>query len=159
MTSRNGDGVSNGRKKRSSGHRRSHAERLVERFREAPLRPSKPDFQLRGRLLIIGGHEDKSHEKLILRFLAQNLDGGPLVVSAVASAEPESLWHEYEKVFRGLGARHVKKLSIASRADAESPKSLRVLEGATAVFLTGGDQLRITSMLGDTPVYSRLLEI
>lgn len=159
MTSKNGNGVSNGRKKRSGDHRRSHAERQVERFRETPLRPSKPDFRPKGRLLIIGGHEDKSDAKLILRFLAQNLDGGSLVVSAVASEEPETMWQEYETVFRGLGVRHVKKLSIASRADAESAKSLRTLEGATAVFLTGGDQLRITSMLGDTPVYSRLLEI
>jgi cyanophycinase len=113
----------------------------------------------KGQLLIIGGHEDKEDARLILRYLAQHVRGGSLVVSALASEEPESMWRQYQRVFRGLGVRHVRKLSIESREEAESPKSLRVLEDATAVFLTGGDQLRITSLLGDTPVYSRLLEI
>jgi cyanophycinase len=113
----------------------------------------------KGQLLIIGGHEDKKDTKLILRYLAQRVGSGSLVVSGLASEEPESMWREYQRVFRSLGVRRVKKLAVESRADAESPKSLRVLEDATAVFLTGGDQLRITSLLGDTPVYSRLLEI
>lgn len=124
-----------------------------------PLRPSKPDFKPKGRLLIIGGHEDKKGKKLILRYLAQQVGNGSLVVSALASEEPEAMWKQYERVFRGLGLRHVKQLAIERRADAESPEALRVLENASAVFLTGGDQLRITSLLGDTPVYSRLLEI
>jgi cyanophycinase len=130
----------------------------VARFRNRPLRPSDPE-RPKGQLLIIGGHEDKEHEKLILRFLAQQVGRGSLVVSALASDVPDEMWREYRTVFRGLGVRHLKKLAVAARADAESPKSLRVLDDATAVFLTGGDQLRITSLLGDTPVYSRLLEI
>jgi cyanophycinase len=134
-------------------------QRQVERFRERPLRPSQPDLKLKGELLVIGGHEDKHHERLILRYLARRVGSGTLVVSAVASEEPEELWEEYEGVFRALNVRHVRRLSIESRADAESPKSLRVLKDATAVFLTGGDQLRITSMIGDTPVFSRLVEI
>jgi cyanophycinase len=134
-------------------------QRQVARFRERPLRPSQPDLKPKGELLVIGGHEDKHDERLILRYLAQRVGSGALVVSAVASEEPEALWEEYEGVFRALDVRHVRKLSIESRADAESPKSLRVLRDATAVFLTGGDQLRITSMIGDTPVFSRLVEI
>jgi cyanophycinase len=34
-----------------------------------------------------------------------------------------------------------------------------VLDGADAVFFTGGDQLKITSQIGDTPVFERLREI
>jgi cyanophycinase-like exopeptidase len=36
---------------------------------------------------------------------------------------------------------------------------MRILEGATGVFFTGGDQLKITSQIGDTPLYSRVQEI
>jgi cyanophycinase len=36
---------------------------------------------------------------------------------------------------------------------------MRILEGATGVFFTGGDQLKITSQIGDTPLYSRIVEI
>lgn len=143
----------------SNGDGARRLELKAERFRQAPLRPSDPNLRPRGELLIIGGHEDKRDTKLILRYLAQRVGSGSLVVSGLASEDPDSMWREYQRVFRGLGVRHVRKLAIDSRADAESPKSLRVLEDATAVFLTGGDQLRITSLLGDTPVYSRLLEI
>src|SRR5256885_5368581 len=155
----NGKRHSTTRRTASSGDGTRRFERLAERFRQAPLRPSDPDLRPKGQLLIIGGHEDKEGEKVILRYLAQHVRGGTLVVSAVASEEPERMWREYQRVFRGLGVRHVRKLSVESREEAESPRSLRVLEDATAVFLTGGDQLRITSLLGDTPVYSRLLEI
>jgi cyanophycinase len=138
---------------------RAKAEREVERFRARPLRPTEPGLHPKGRLLIIGGHEDKTGDRLILRTLAKRVGSGKLVVSAVATEHPEESWREYEAVFRGLGVRHVHRLSVESRADGESARSLRTLEGATAVFFTGGDQLRITSVLGDTPVYSRVLEI
>ena len=81
------------------------------------------------------------------------------MISAVATDHPDQTWREYDEVFRSLGVRHVHRLSVENRAEAESPRSLRTLEDASAVFFTGGDQLRITSVLGDTPVFSRLLEI
>jgi cyanophycinase len=159
MARKSGNGQLNNRRKSSRNNGIARAARQVRRFRAHPLRPSDPDLGRKGLLLIIGGHEDKKEEKIILRFLAQRVGSGSLVVSPVASELPDEMWREYESVFRGLGVRHVKRLSIESRSDAESPKSLRVLEDAAAVFLTGGDQLRITSTLGDTPVYSRMLEI
>jgi cyanophycinase len=163
-SNRNGNGRShgngsNGRHAVSGRNGLARAARQAERFRARPLRPSELEQRTRGQLVIIGGHEDKKEEKLILRYLAERVGSGALVVSAVASSEPDEMWRDYESVFRGLGVRHVRRLSIESRADAESAKSLRVLQDATAVFLTGGDQLRITSMVGDTPVYSRILEI
>src|SRR5690606_35798963 len=48
---------------------------------------------------------------------------------------------------------------IRSRAEANDPGKLAVLDGATGVFFTGGDQLRITSQLGDTPIQHRIQEI
>src|SRR5207253_1055148 len=77
----------------------------------------------------------------------------------VATEEPKESWQEYEQVFRSLGAPHVFHLDIEKRADARGGRAMRALSEAGAVFFTGGDQLKITSLVGDTPTYSRILEI
>jgi len=110
-------------------------------------------------LMVIGGHEEKDGDKLILKEIARRVGSGKLVVATIASKEPGSLWEEYEPIFRNLGVRHVYKLDVQSREDAKSERSLRVLDGATAVFFTGGDQLKITSQIGLSPVCQRIQEI
>jgi cyanophycinase len=108
----------------------------------------------------IGGHEDRVGDKHILRAVADRLGhGGKLVVCTVATEEPHALWEEYETAFRSLDVPHVHRLDIESREDASSERAMRVLEGATGVFFTGGDQLKITNQIGDTPTYSRIREI
>jgi cyanophycinase len=114
----------------------------------------------RGSVMTIGGHEDKHGEKIILREFARRAGpGGKVVVATVASSEPEAYWDEYERVFRSLGVPHVYHLDARTREDAKSERKVAVLDGATAVFFTGGDQLRIASLLGDSPIYERLCEI
>ena len=110
-------------------------------------------------LIIIGGHEDKTNDKLILRAVAERAGNGKLVIATVASGMQKTQYEEYEQIFRGLGVKHVYKLEIESRDDARSEKSLRILEDATTIFFTGGDQVKITSQLGCSPVCERLLEI
>ena len=118
-----------------------------------------PKRQL-GRLLIIGGHEDKEDEKLILRAVVDHVGAtGKLVVATVASQLPEQIWDDYERVFRGLGVRHLYKLQIDKREEAKSGQKARILDDADAVFFTGGDQVKITSQIGDTPIFERLHEI
>lgn len=137
----------------------SGAERRLRQFKERPLRPGDPDLKPTGELLIIGGHEDKEGERLILRSLAERIGGGKLVVATLATEEPKQSWEEYERVFRNLGVRHVHHLAVEERAQAETLKVMSVLQDADAVFFTGGDQLKITSLIGDTPAYSRIFEI
>jgi cyanophycinase len=86
-------------------------------------------------------------------------DDGKIVVCTIASSEPDALWEEYETAFRALGVPHVFRLELETREEASTPRAMRILEGATGVFFTGGDQLKITSQLGDTPVFSRTQEI
>jgi cyanophycinase len=112
-----------------------------------------------GSLILIGGHEDKKGDKIILRAVAKAAGRGKLVVATVASELPRQLFEEYDQLFRGLGVRHVHHLNIETREEAMEEKGLRVLDDAKVVFFTGGDQLRITSQIGDTPIYSRLKEI
>jgi cyanophycinase len=114
----------------------------------------------RGALVVIGGHEDKHGEKAILRDLARRAgEDGKAVVCTVASTEPEAYWEEYERAFRGLGVRHVYHLDVRDREEARSEKKVRILDDATLVFFTGGDQLKITSRLGDSPIYDRMCQI
>ena len=136
------------------------ANRKVELFLERPMRRGRASATHKGALIIIGGHEDRTGERRVLGAVAERLgDDGKIVVCTVASAEPDSLWEEYESAFRALGVPHVYRLDVESREDAATPRAMRILEGATGVFFTGGDQLKITSQIGDTPLYSRVQEI
>jgi cyanophycinase len=110
----------------------------------------------RGRLLIIGGAERRG-TAILGRFVA--LAGGPaarIVVIATASREPAVLETEYVSAFTGLGAGSVSALRLDTRAQAGEPAAAAALSSATGVFFTGGDQLRITTILGGTPVDSLL---
>jgi cyanophycinase len=104
----------------------------------------------RRRLLIIGGAERRS-TAILARFVA--LAGGPaadIVVIAAASRDPARLETEYVSAFTGLGAGTVRALRVTTRAEAGDPAATAALSTATGVFFTGGDQRRITSVLGGT---------
>jgi cyanophycinase len=113
----------------------------------------------RGSLVIIGGHEDKERDRLILREVANRLNGGKLVVATVASHEPEGYFDSYERAFSKLGVRDIVELYVEERAEALDAERLAIFDGATGVFFTGGDQLRIASQIGDTPTEQRVREI
>ncbi len=105
-----------------------------------------------GPLVIIGGAEDRGGS--ILKTFV-DLAGGDKAVVAVlgtASGEPDGAEADYHQAFGRLGVRKVETLSVACREDAASPKVLEQAAAATAFFFTGGDQLRITSTLGGTPL-------
>lgn len=117
----------------------------------------RPGF---GSLLIIGGHEDKDDDKIILRMLVRKVGkSGKIVVATIASTKPNIMFDEYERCLRGLGMRHVHHLSIESREEARMDARVRILSDADAVFFTGGDQLKITSQIGDSPIFTRVREI
>jgi cyanophycinase len=110
-------------------------------------------------LIIIGGGEDRSGDKIILGEVARRVGAGKLVVTTVAMPNPDGLFENYERAFRSLGVRHVFKLEINERREATEEAKLRVLDDAVGVFFTGGDQMKISSQIGDTPVFSRVHEI
>jgi len=110
-------------------------------------------------LIVIGGREDKVGDKLILSEVAKRIGSGKLVIAAVASKDPGPLFDEYDRVFRSVGVKHVAKLEIHDRSEANDESKIHALDDAAGVFFTGGDQLRITSQLGDTRVHRRIKEI
>jgi cyanophycinase len=113
----------------------------------------------KGPLIIIGGHEDREGERVILREVARRLSGGRLVVATVASHEPEGYFEIYRRAFADLGVTDMAELYVHDRAETLDGRLARALDGAAGVFFTGGDQLRISSQIGDTPVERRVREI
>src|SRR3954471_4482997 len=112
-----------------------------------------------GPLVIIGGHEDKEGDKEILGEIARHLDGGRLIIATVASHEPEGYFPSYDRAFAALGVTGLQELYVNERAETVRPETLAILDGAAGGFFTGGDQLRISSQLGDTPIEKRVREI
>jgi cyanophycinase len=112
----------------------------------------EPDEQ-RGWIVPVGGAEEKEGRAEILRrFLA--LSGGSDARIAVipTASQLESTGRKYEGIFRELGAREVVALGYRTREDTQREDLLESLERSTGIFLTGGNQLRISTVLGGTPV-------
>ena len=117
------------------------------------------DRSRQSRLLIVGGAEryGSGGTEILRRFV--DLAGGraaELIVIATASAEPAVLEAEYAALFTRLGAGRVRALRLESRSQANEAAVVEALASATGVFFTGGDQLRITTVLGGTRTDSAL---
>lgn len=121
--------------------------------RKDPLR-SPRIRQTQGKLLLIGGNEEKSGAMAVLRTLVAEAGGdrARIEVITTASSEPKLQWEAYDAAFQAIGAGHAEPMHIGTRAEASAPALVDRIAAATAVFFTGGDQLRITSMLAATPV-------
>jgi cyanophycinase len=103
-----------------------------------------------GRLLLIGGAEDRCRGAgLLERFVA--LCGGDLariVLVTTATGRPDQVLADYEQAFRGLGADRTTELRLHGRADADGEDAAKLLEDATGVFFSGGDQSRLRTLVG-----------
>ena len=118
-----------------------------------------PEGETRGWIIPIGGAENKENDRHILeRFV--RVSGGrdaDIVVIPTASRLNET-GPRYEKLFGDLGAARVTSMDFDTRRDCHEPGRLRRLEEATGIFFTGGNQLRISTLLGGTPV-AKLIRI
>lgn len=105
-----------------------------------------------GQLVIIGGAEDKEGDCKILREFVRRAGGlqARIVVMTVATGLPGEVGETYMNVFERLGVESVKVLDTAKRENADDSKGLDVIQDATGVFFTGGNQARITECLKDT---------
>jgi cyanophycinase len=114
----------------------------------------------RGRLVVIGGGEDKEDDCGILKEFLRLARGARarIVVMTVATDKPEELGGEYVKAFKRLGVDEVKVVDVSSREDTKDEKSLKLIGEATGIFFTGGDQLHITTLLGGTKMHKLLHE-
>jgi cyanophycinase len=113
-----------------------------------------------GTVIIIGGAEDKVRDRVILnRFatLAGGRDATIAVISTASSLGAEA-GERYRQVFSELGVAKVHTLHAVTRPQANDETAALVVRDATGIFLTGGNQLRLSSTLGGTRLADSILE-
>lgn len=111
--------------------------------------------------MIIGGAEDKLGRKTILQQFI-DLSGGSrsrIVVLATASSLGESIVEVYHGLFTGMGATEVTGLNPMSRSEANAESTTAALDGATGIFMTGGNQSKLTSVVAGTALGRKLIEM
>ncbi|OYQ35712.1 cyanophycinase [Flavobacterium cyanobacteriorum] len=133
---------------------------------------------VKGKLIIIGGAEDKGtpddkgrmdndtavddyYENGILRRVIDESvkkDKSRIEILTTASTVPEEIGDDYRKAFKRLNAENTGIINIKSREGAHDEELLKRLSKADIVMVTGGDQMRLTSILGGTPFLNMMQE-
>jgi cyanophycinase len=116
--------------------------------------PSKSvEGQERGWIIPIGGAEEKENSPEILKRFVQLCGGKNANIAVIATASRmEDTGARYEKIFGGLGAGNVTAITFDTRRDCEEAGRLEKLASANGVFFTGGNQLRLSTVIGGTSV-------
>jgi cyanophycinase len=113
-----------------------------------------------GPVMVIGGAEDKLGERVILsRFV--ELAGGDqarIAVISTASALGDAATELYRQIFARVGAVKVTGLRPETREEANDPRTIEALKDATGIFMTGGNQLRLSSVIGGTKLGEAILD-
>jgi cyanophycinase len=128
----------------------------------------------KGVLIAVGGAEDKGSEEEkerqnSLDFFKEGIlnhivglcgkkSEPKIEVVTTASSIPDEVAHVYKKAFRKLGCVEIGHLKITNREEADSKKALERLEKCNGILFSGGDQLRLCSILGGTDFMDILRE-
>ncbi len=107
----------------------------------------------RGWIVPVGGAEEKDGDPIILRRFVEICGDEAARIAIIPTASRlDDTGARYERIFGELGAGEARSLEFKRREDASNPEWLAYLSRATGVFLTGGNQLRISTILGGTDV-------
>jgi cyanophycinase len=126
-----------------------------------------------GKLIAIGGNVDKGTDPegaanyhvvnffssgILKRIITESALGpqSRIEIITTASMIPEEVGNSYEDAFRRLGCTEVGQLHIRNREDAQKPDNLERIKNANSVMITGGNQLRLSSVFGGTEVARQL---
>jgi cyanophycinase len=105
----------------------------------------------RGPVMVIGGAEDKRGERSVLTRFVELAGPEPhLVVLSTASMRGEEATVRYGEMFTEMGASRITGLRPLTREEAADPTVCDALMDADGVFLTGGNQVRLVSVIGGT---------
>jgi len=129
----------------------------------------------KGKLIIIGGHEDKGVDgeslNVVKRKNATNKDHFEILseliskiprthhvieIIAAASSIPEEMEEAYREAYKNTGFTKVDFIRIENKKEANKDEYVKRIKFCHAVFFTGGDQLRLTSTLAETNVLNEI---
>src|SRR5438874_1989536 len=113
-----------------------------------------------GPVMVIGGAEDKLGERVILSRFVELAGGDParIAVISTASSLGDAATDLYRHVFARAGAAKVIGLRPETREEANDPKTIEALKDVTGIFMTGGNQLRLSSVIGGTKLGAAVLD-
>ncbi|MGD9710783.1 MAG: cyanophycinase [Thermomicrobiales bacterium] len=105
----------------------------------------------RGPIMAIGGAETRSTRGEILQQFFE-MAGGPeaRVVTIPTASEDPGAGEDYVRIFASMGVQSSTLCPIRSREDANSDRCAAPILDATGIFLSGGDQNRLTQLLVGT---------
>jgi cyanophycinase len=104
-----------------------------------------------GPLLAIGGAEDKSRDRIILRrFVELSGDESARISVIPAASRLRCAGDQYRKIFDDLGAERIDVLNIRDRADANRDDVVETLKNSSGIFMTGGNQVRLARIIART---------
>jgi cyanophycinase len=127
----------------------------------------------KGTILIIGGGEDKGDDEtpdiasknsdfkrfeILQELLPKNNGHGRIEVITTGSKKPEEVKKTYQKAFRKIGYANLGFMHIEDKMQARDAKNVARLEKAAAVFFGGGDQFRISTIMGGTAMACMLTD-
>lgn len=114
----------------------------------------------RGYIVPIGGAEDHLRDPEILRRFVDLCGGRRAKIAVIPTAsERDDTGRRYEEVFKTLGARAVRTFDFETRSDGERESWIEALGESQGIFLTGGNQLRLSTVLGGTPAAKALRKL
>jgi cyanophycinase len=110
--------------------------------------------------MIIGGAEDKLRKRTILeKFVAASGgDRARIAVIPTASSLGPEVVEVYDALFRKLGAQDVVAVRPESREDAHDEGLVQKLRSATGIFMTGGNQLKLSAIVSGTPLGEAIVD-
>lgn len=112
----------------------------------------------RGPLLAIGGAEDKFRDRAILRRFTELAGGEDARIAIIPTASViDDAGQRYKAIFLELGATSAEVLFVGERDDANTEELVGLVEHSTGIFITGGNQIRVASILGGTGVGNMLI--
>jgi cyanophycinase len=110
----------------------------------------------RGPLILIGTSNNVIRKEVAQLALG---GGGRLVVMTVPTQSPDEVGDDYRELFGELGVSEVEVVDVRTISEANEPERVARLDQAAVIFLVGGDQLRITSQLGNSKLMRRIYEL
>lgn len=127
----------------------------------------------KGKLLIIGGAEDKSDGKpneleerddqferfkILKELLPSGSSKGKIEIITTASSAPEEMEKVYQKTFQDIGYENIGFLHIRDKKQARDEQNHDRVQNAKAIFFTGGDQLRFSTIISGTRIAEIIME-
>jgi cyanophycinase len=123
---------------------------------EEPAPGTGPDWHSRphlGTLVLIGGATTARGAALgAFVNLASAADKGPVVALTTASSNPQASARRWRRDLRTAGFEHVRIPIVAAREQASDPRIVKMIEESSGIFLGGGNQIQLISVLSGTPV-------